>query len=75
MHMAMKPQCEIQILKLLHHPHVIKLYEVIPTASDIFLILHGATYCQVWPIVKRKVVHKDINLKPENILLDQAVAN
>ena len=39
MHMAEKMQREIQILKLLHHPHIIKLYEVIPTATDIFLIL------------------------------------
>lgn len=39
MRMAEKMQREIQILKLLHHPHIIKLYEVIPTATDIFLIL------------------------------------
>ena len=38
-HMAEKIQREILILKLLHHPHIIKLYEVIPTATDIFLIL------------------------------------
>ena len=39
MDVAEKIQREIQILKLFRHPHIIKLYEVIPTASDIFLIL------------------------------------
>ena len=39
MHVEEKIQREVQILKLLHHPHIIKLYEVIPTATDIFLIL------------------------------------
>lgn len=36
---AEKIHREIQILKLFRHPHIIKLYEVIPTATDIFLIL------------------------------------
>ena len=39
MHVEEKIQREVQILKLLHHPHIIKLYEVILTATDIFLIL------------------------------------
>ena len=39
MDVAEKIQREIQILKLFRHPHIIKLYEVIPTATDIFLIL------------------------------------
>ncbi|KAL6052206.1 non-specific serine/threonine protein kinase [Balamuthia mandrillaris] len=30
---------EIQILKLFRHPHIIKLYEVIETTSDIFMIM------------------------------------
>ena len=36
---AEKIHREIQILKLFRHPHIIKLYEVIPTTTDIFLIL------------------------------------
>jgi len=39
MDVAEKIQREIQILKLFRHPHIIKLYEVIPTTTDIFLIL------------------------------------
>ena len=30
---------EIRILKLLRHPHIIRLYEVIETPSDIFMIM------------------------------------
>ena len=34
-----KVKREVQILKLLRHPHIIKLYEVIPTQTDIFLVM------------------------------------
>eukprot|EP00003_Mantamonas_plastica_P000762 TRINITY_DN1058_c0_g1_i7.p1 TRINITY_DN1058_c0_g1~~TRINITY_DN1058_c0_g1_i7.p1 ORF type:complete len:146 (+),score=43.04 TRINITY_DN1058_c0_g1_i7:289-726(+) len=30
---------EIQILKLFHHPHIIRLYEVIDTPTDIFMVI------------------------------------
>ncbi len=30
---------EIQILKLFRHPHIIKLYEVISTPTDIFMVM------------------------------------
>ena len=30
---------EIQILKLFRHPHIIKLYEVITTPTDIFMVM------------------------------------
>jgi 5'-AMP-activated protein kinase catalytic alpha subunit len=34
---------EIKILKLLIHPHIIRLYEVIYTPTDIFLVME---YCK-----------------------------
>ena len=37
--MAEKIRREIQILKLFRHPHIIKLYEVISTPTDIFMIM------------------------------------
>jgi len=37
--MADKVQREINILELCHHPHVIRLYEVIDTPSDIFMVM------------------------------------
>jgi len=30
---------EVQILKLFHHPHIIKLYQVIKSPSNIFLVM------------------------------------
>ena len=30
---------EIQLLKLFRHPHIIKLYEVISTPTDIFMVM------------------------------------
>ena len=37
--MAEKVKREINILKLCRHPHIIRLYEVIDTPSDIFVIM------------------------------------
>lgn len=37
--MDSKIRREIQILKLFRHPHIIKLYEVIETPSDIFMVM------------------------------------
>ncbi|WAR22892.1 AAPK2-like protein [Mya arenaria] len=66
---------EIQNLKLFRHPHIIKLYQVISTPTDIFMlkehearrffqqIVSGVDYCH-----RHMVVHRD--LKPENLLLD-----
>jgi len=39
MDMAHKVRREIQFLKLFRHPHIIKLYEVITTPTDIFMIM------------------------------------
>ncbi|XP_065199220.1 5'-AMP-activated protein kinase catalytic subunit alpha-2-like [Sycon ciliatum] len=34
-----KVRREIQYLKLFNHPHIIKLYQVIPTPADIFMVM------------------------------------
>lgn len=39
MSMEAKISREIQVLKLFHHPHIIHLYEVIETATDIFMVM------------------------------------
>jgi len=39
MSMDAKIRREIQILKLFRHPHIIKLYEVIETQTDIFMVM------------------------------------
>ncbi|WFD43097.1 non-specific serine/threonine protein kinase [Malassezia psittaci] len=76
---------EIQYLKLLRHPHIIKLYEVITTPSDIIMVIevvdHGRMeekearrfFQQMIAAIdychRHKIVHRD--LKPENLLLDE----
>jgi len=45
---------EIQILKLFRHPHIIKLYEVISTPTDIFMIMEYVSGGELFDyIVKR----------------------
>ena len=39
MDMGGRVKREIQYLKLLRHPHIIKLYEVITTPSDIIMVM------------------------------------
>jgi len=39
MDMGGRVKREIQYLKLLRHPHIIKLYEVITTPSDIIMVI------------------------------------
>lgn len=46
MDMGGRVKREIQYLKLLRHPHIIKLYEVITTPSDIIMVIEvSASYC------------------------------
>src|SRR5690242_20452488 len=37
--MSDKVRREVQILKMLKHPHIIRLYEVIETPTEIFLVM------------------------------------
>ena len=39
MDMATKVAREIKILRLFSHPHIIRLYEVIDTPTDIFVVM------------------------------------
>lgn len=43
---------EIKILRLFMHPHIIRLYEVIETPSDIYVVME---YVKVWLASLRKV--------------------
>ncbi|KAI9306879.1 kinase-like domain-containing protein [Cunninghamella echinulata] len=43
MDMSGRVKREIQYLKLLRHPHIIKLYEVITTATDIIMVIEYAS--------------------------------
>ncbi len=36
-------QREIRFLKLLHHPHIVRLYDVIETADNIYIMMEYAS--------------------------------
>ncbi|KHN38039.1 CBL-interacting serine/threonine-protein kinase 5 [Glycine soja] len=58
---------EVSVMKLVRHPHIVELKEVMATKGKIFLVMEyvkGAPFCH-----SRGVTHRD--LKPENLLLDQ----
>ncbi|CAD6588078.1 MAG: Protein kinase [Tremellales sp. Tagirdzhanova-0007] len=59
---------EIQYLKVLRHPHIIKLYEVITTPTDVIMVMEYAGEELFNYIVTKGKVHRD--LKPENLFLD-----
>lgn len=40
--MGLKVEREINIMQMFDHPHVIKLYEVINTPTDIYLVMELA---------------------------------
>ncbi len=51
---AEKVRREIQILKLFRHPHIIKLYEVISTPSDIFMIMEFVSGGELFDYIGEK---------------------
>ncbi|TYG92204.1 hypothetical protein ES288_A11G012100v1, partial [Gossypium darwinii] len=82
--MEEKVRREINISRLFMHPHIIRLYEVIETTTDIFMVTEYAESGELFDyiVLKRRlhedearklfqqnmVVHRD--LKPENLLQD-----
>ncbi|KAJ1915807.1 Protein kinase [Mycoemilia scoparia] len=69
--MAGRVNREIQYLKMLRHPHIIKLYEVITTSSEIIMVIEYAGGELFNYIVDHgKMQEVEAHLKPENLLLD-----
>lgn len=51
---------EVQILKLFVHPHIIRLYEVIETQTDVFLVMEYVSGGELFDyIVSKNKVHLD----------------
>ena len=46
---------EIQILKLFRHPHIIKLYEVITTPTDIFMIMEFVAGGELFDYIGKEI--------------------
>lgn len=59
MNMVERIKREIQYLKLLRHPHIIKLYEVITTPTDIIMVMEYAPYELFNFIVEKGKVTED----------------
>ncbi|KAE8734504.1 hypothetical protein F3Y22_tig00000764pilonHSYRG00192 [Hibiscus syriacus] len=65
---------EIKIVRLLMHPHITLVYEVIETTTDIFMVVEYVESGELYDyIAGNMVVHRD--LKPENILLNSRCPN
>ena len=54
---AEKIRREIQILKLFRHPHIIKLYEVISTPTDIFMIMEYVSGGELFDYIGRLLAY------------------
>ena len=44
---------EIKILRLFMHPHIIRLYEVIETTNDIYVVME---YVKAWPQLSFSII-------------------
>ena len=57
-------------MKLLHHPHIVRLYEVIETKSTVFLVMEYATGGELYDylVVHGRMKEKDARAKFRQIL-------
>ena len=61
---------EVRIMKLLHHPNIVKLYEVIETRSTVFLVMEYAAGGELYDylVIHGKMKEKDARAKFRQIL-------
>uniref|UniRef100_A0A4W5R4U7 non-specific serine/threonine protein kinase n=1 Tax=Hucho hucho TaxID=62062 RepID=A0A4W5R4U7_9TELE len=69
---------EVRIMKILNHPNIVKLFEVIETDKTLYLIMEYSLYNGLFSLFQivsavqychqKRIVHRD--LKAENLLLD-----
>jgi 5'-AMP-activated protein kinase catalytic alpha subunit len=52
---------EIQILKMLRHPNIIQLYEIIETAKELFLIMEYANGGELFDYIVANTRVKEVN--------------
>lgn len=45
---------EIKVLRQFNHPHIIKHYEFIDTASDIFMVIEFASGGELFDLISRR---------------------
>jgi len=49
-----KVKREIKVLRQFNHPHIIKHYEFIDTASDIFMVIEFASGGELFDLISRR---------------------
>ncbi|ORX75494.1 Pkinase-domain-containing protein [Anaeromyces robustus] len=61
---------EVRILKMLHHPNIIKLYEVIETSHTVFLVMENVSNGELYDylVVHGKMKEKEARIKFRQIL-------
>ncbi len=61
---------EVRIMKMLHHPNIIKLFEVIETKYTVFLVMEYASGGELYDylVVHGKMKEKDARAKFRQIL-------
>ncbi|KAJ3132288.1 Serine/threonine-protein kinase par-1 [Physocladia obscura] len=61
---------EVRIMKMLNHPHIVKLYEVIETKYTVFLVMEYASGGELYDylVVHGKMKEKDARVKFRQIL-------
>jgi MAP/microtubule affinity-regulating kinase len=61
---------EVRIMKMLHHPNIVKLYEVIETKSTVFLVMEYASGGELYDylVVHGKMKEKEARAKFRQIL-------
>jgi 5'-AMP-activated protein kinase catalytic alpha subunit len=62
---------EIQILKLFRHPHIIKLYEVIATPKDIFMVMEYVSGGEIFDYI---VKHGKSSEDETRVLFQQVIS-
>ena len=51
---------EIHILKMIRHPHIIQLYEIIETPKQLYLIMEYASGGELFDFILRGIDHLDV---------------
>lgn len=54
--MISKVKREIKILKFINHPNIIKLYEVLDTTNDIFVIMELASKGELYDFIQNNEI-------------------